>query len=353
MNEKKKGALVLYVIGLIIFIIIFLVLKMYLQYEGENFNMALQAVFTIFTMVFQGLYIFIFIYVIMVFINIVLAILSVTLLKKCENICEKISDGLNWFLEVKHLVIIIMIISCFVPFADTAAYKVEDKKIVPIMVVVRQFMDVFEEPVEVVISDCGKGVYTQILPGRRGKSFSASGNYIVFTTNGKEYVTPVTSTIRKIMNWAEFDNMEYKVLMYPHSGIIVEFVETPQSRHADNQEMLDRLISSKGEPYHITNDETGTITVKKNPKYKEEDYIKYGISFANMVHMYKKEQECVQCDKVGEEICYKMDIKEDGLHKFVVTNCKDLKLSKVIVIYIENGKIDFYDYETDDKVYIQ
>lgn len=353
MKEKKNGALAIYIIGLIIFLIIFFVLKAYLQYEGNNFNMVLQVMFTMLTMVFQGFYIFFFLYVVLALFNIILVILALTILKKHEKIGEKIADGINWILEVKHLVLIIVLISCFVPFADTAAYKVADKKVVPIMVVVRQFMDVFEEPVEVVISDCGKGIYTQILPGRRGKTTSMSGEYIMFTAEEKEYVTPVTSKMREIMSWAEFNDMEYKVLMYPHSGMVVEFLEVPQSRYADNQEMLDRLVSSKGEPYGIIADETGIIKVIRNTAYKEEDYIEYGISFAGILHLYKGQQEYVEYDNIGTDICYTIDMREDGLHKFVVVNQKELELSKVIVVYIENGKVDYYDYDTYNKVYIQ
>ncbi len=349
MNKSDTKHKVIFFIVMIAFVIAFFILKIYIEYECEEFSMGLQVIYTIMTMLVQSFFIFIFLICIVAILNFILIILALTILKRCEVITEKLASVLDWIIDAKHLIVIVLLFSCFIPFADTAAYKVADKRVIPIMVVARQFMDVFEEPMIVTISDCGKGVYTQVLLSKRGRSSSIDGNYLLFTADEKEYVTPVTNNIRKLMTWVEFENMEYRVKMYPNSGMVVEFVDQPHSRYADNQDMLDRLTSSKGEPYGIVVTEDGLIKITENVRYIEEDYIKYGLKMEKLVHLYLGEQE-YQDREMG--MCFNLDMNEEGLHKFVVINEKSLKLSKTLVVYIEDGQVDYYDYDSYDKIYI-
>ncbi len=188
-------------------------------------DIKLYFVVTILNILLQAIFIGLIAALVIVVLNLLLILVSIPLkIDRLNHAIHKI-----WLLTKekkarKYYCAFMLAVALFVPNVDMAEYEIAGEKVLPITALYYQLKDFAVQPQELIVEDCWATEYSYESFGRYARG-AYEVQYCSYTYNGEFYQTPAASCVYQKLNVANMaDDEAVKVLIYPNTGMVVDFV---------------------------------------------------------------------------------------------------------------------------------
>ena len=241
-----------------------------------------------------------------------------------------ILKGTLSFKGISYYFITALIISLFLPNIILDEYKIDSNQPPSIMILYYEAADMLAGPQKATVYN--KTETRDIYSDDWYYQKTYLTRYAKYEKDGVFHKTPCTKDFYEQLINADVEQINVDVLIYPHTGIIVDFQEKPLGLY-EPEERLDVLKDRYGYPYELSIDERGLINLQKNTLYPEEiswknteviDYENIYISYNNQLPY--SESILKDTEKTDIEILY------DGTYEIWLINNLGQRISEKLIL---------------------